>query len=382
MKRLSVVGFAAALTVVAIAGCSSRNLRPDFKNEGEVLRRQWTYSIEPLSSTLVNGGMEYVSPVLYENTLIFGSDRFGVVSLYPKILREKWKMQISNGVVSPIEVSAGRAFFTGGDGQVYATSLETGKNLWTYALRNPVASKPTVDGEDLFLVTSDDALLSLEASTGKWQWHYRRRNVSGPTIHGASKPLIVGDTIWVGFADGALVCLTRKEGKVLWEKQLNTNKRFSNINAEFLLKDDVVYVPAYDGALYALNAKTGATLWVRDGLGGSKKVTWFDQTLYVPTSAGELYAIDLKTGKDLWKFEMDQGIPSDVVATKKHVIVSSSSEYIYALERDTGKMVYRFHIGYNSGFSGGMAWDANRNWLYVLSRGGNLLSFSYQENGK
>lgn len=381
-KIFSKAFFAAVMAVTVGAGCSSRNLRPNFKNESEVLRRQWTYSIEPLSSTLVNGGMEYVSPVLHENTLIFGSDRFGIVSMYPKILREKWKMQITNGVVSPIEVHAGRAYFTGGDGQLYATSLETGKTLWTYALRNPVSSKPTVDGEDLFIVTSDDALLSLEASTGKWQWHYRRRNVSGPTIHGASKPLVVGDAIWVGFADGALVALTRKEGKVLWEKQLNTNKRFSNVNAEFLMKDDVVYVPAYDGALYALNAKTGATLWAREGLGGSKKVTIFDQVLYVPTSLGELYAISLKDGKDVWKFEMDQGIPSDVVATKKHILVSSSSEYLYALDRATGKMVYRFQIGYGSGFSGGMAWDANRNWLYVLSRGGNLLSFSYQENGK
>jgi len=370
------------ISVLIFSGCASRNLRPHFQNKDEILRRQWTYSIEPLSSTLVNGGMEYVSPVLYGNTLIFGSDRYGVVALYPKILREKWKMKIPNGVVSPIEIHEGRAYFTGGDGQIHAISLETGKTLWTYELRNPVSSKPTIDGDDLYVVTSDDALLSLSAATGKWQWHYRRRNVSGPTIHGASKPLIIGDTIWVGFADGALVALTRKEGKVLWEKQLNTNQRFSNLNAEFLLKDDVVYVPAYDGALYALNSKTGTTLWAREGLGGSKKVTFFDGTLYVPTSTGEVYALDPKSGKDLWKFELDQGIPSDIVATSKHLLVSSSSEYLYALDRKTGEMVYRFQIGYGSGFSGGMAWDADRDWLYVLSRGGNLLSFSYQENGK
>ena len=374
--------FTAIAGLVFGAGCSSRNLRPHFVNQGEVLRRQWTYSIEPLSSRLVSGGMEYVSPEIFDNTLLFGSERYGLVSLYSNILREKWKIQIPNGVVSPIEIQGGRAYFTGGDGVVYSLALDTGKTLWSYSLRNPVSSKPTVSGNDLYITTSDDAILSLESGTGKWQWHYRRRNTSGPTIHGASRPLVVGENLWVGFADGALVCLSRKDGKVLWERQLNTNKRFSNVNAEFVMQDDVVYVPAYDGALYALNSRNGNSIWVREGLGGSKKVTLTEGVLYAPSSNGDLHALDLKTGKDLWRFELDQGIPSDVIAFQKHVIVASSSEYIYALERNTGKLVYRYQIGYGSGFSGGIAADPLRNWIYVLSRGGNLLSFSYQPDGR
>ncbi len=362
---------------LSVGACASRNLRPHFKNEGEILRRQWTYSIDPLSSSLTTSGMEYVSPVLHENTLLFGSERMGLVSLYPKIQRAHWKIEIPNGVVSQIEIQGEEAYFAGGDGNVYSVALDTGKTLWTYSLRNPVASRPTVDASDLYIVTSDDALLSLESKTGKWQWHYRRRNTSGPTIHGASKPLIVGDTVWVGFADGALVCLARKDGKVLWEKQLNNNKRFSNLNAEFLMSGDVVYVPAYDNALYALNAKTGSPIWVRDGIGGSKKVTLTDGVLYAPSSNGYLYALDPKTGKDIWKFELDQGVASDVIVTDKHVIFASSSEYLYVVERANAKLVYRTQIGYGSGFSGGLAFDPSKNWLYALSRGGNLLSFQY-----
>lgn len=364
--------------MVSLSACSSRNLRPNFENQAEILRRQWTYSIDPISSTLVNGGMEYVAPVIHENTLIFGSDRFGLVSLYPEILRERWKLPISNGVVSPIEVSEEFVYFTGGDGELTSVSLETGKPAWTYALRNPVSSKPTVSQGDVFVVTSDDVLLSLKADSGKWQWHYRRRNVSGPTIHGASRPLIVGDHVWVGFADGALASVDRKDGKVIWEKQLNANRRFSEVNAEFLKDGDVVYVPAYDGALYALDAKNGNTRWVREGLGGSKKVTVAGAVLLAPSSDGTLYALDRKNGETVWKFEMDQGIPSSVVVVKDHVIVASSSEYLYALDAKTGKLEYRYQIGYGSGFSGGIAYDPKTDWIYVLSRGGNLLAFSYQ----
>lgn len=364
-------------TLLIVSSCASRDLRSHFKNEGEVLRRQWTYSIEPISSALTVPGMEYVSPVLHDNTLIFGSERFGLISLYPKIKRARWKIEIPNGLVSQIDIQGEEAFFAAADGNVYAIALDTGKTIWTYSLRNPVASKPTVSGDDLYIVTSDDAIVSLESKTGKWQWHYRRRNVSGPVIHGASRPLVVGDALWVGFADGTLVSLSRKDGKVIWEKQLNPNKRFSSINAEFLQKDDTIYVPAYDNALYALNAKSGSPIWVRDGIGGSKQVTLSGDELFVPTSGGFVYSLDAKTGKDRWKFELDQGIASTIIVTEKHVIFASSSEYLYALERGTGKLVYRFQIGYGSGFSGGLAFDSSKSLLYVLSRGGNLLNFLY-----
>lgn len=378
------VGWILGLTVL-FAGCASRDLYPEFKfsetvhheSGAEILRRQWTYSIEPLSSSLIIPGMEYVAPVIHQNSLIFGSQRWGLVSLYPKIQQVKWKLPIENGVVSPIEILNDRAFFVGGDGILYAISTETGKTLWTYSIRNPVTSKPTVIDNELYVVTADDALLALEADTGKWLWHYRRRNSSGPTIHGASRPLVVGDALWVGFADGALVAVARKDGKVRWEKTLNTNRRFANVNAELVRVGNKVFVPAYDGALYALDAQQGSPIWVRDGLGGSKRVTVEAERVFVPTSDGMVQALDINTGKPVWKFELDQGIASDIAVMDRHVVFASSSEYFYALEKETGKLAFRYHVGSGAGFSGGLAVDRERNWLYVLSRGGNLMSWSY-----
>jgi len=374
---MRIYGFLVLIAFFLGMGCSSRNLRPQFKNEREVLKRAWTYMIEPLSSQEHLGGMEYVSPLLFDNSLVFGSARYGLISFYPKIKRVKWKFEIPNGVVSSLEVQNGQIFFTGGDGKLYSLSGESGKVLWTYDLRNPVSSRPRIKGEDLYVVTSDDAILSLEAKTGKWQWHYRRRNASGPSIHGATQPLVIGDTLWVGFADGALVALSRKEGKVLWEKQLNTNKRFSGLNAELVEGDGVVYVPTYDQALYALNAKTGSPIWVKEGMGGSRKVTLSHGVLYAPSSQGKLFALDPKTGKEFWNFELDDGVPSDVVVTDRHVLFSSTHEYLYALDRATGKLEYRYQVGYESGFSGGLAYDSAKQFLYALSRGGNLYSFRY-----
>jgi outer membrane protein assembly factor BamB len=363
----------------ALFACSSRNLRPGFRNEQEVLQRAWTYSVSPLSSGIHPGGIEYVAPVILENTLLFGSSRFGLVSFYPEIKRVKWRLPVENGVLSPLGVQNGQIFFTGGDGILYSISSENGKALWTYDLRNPITSAPSMKGEDLYVVTSDDALLSLELKTGKWQWQYRRRNVSGPTIHGATRPLVLGESVWVGFADGALVALSRKDGKVLWEKQLNSSKRFSGLNAELVESDGLVYVPAYDQALYALNSKNANPVWVKEGVGGSRKVTLSGGVVYAPSSQGKVFALDAKSGKELWSFDLDGGVPSEIVVSDRHIIFGSTHEYIYALDRLTGKLVYRHQVGYASGFSGGLAFDSGKKFIYGLSRGGNLYSFKVSQ---
>lgn len=191
------------LSIFALTGCASKNIYAHFTPEKEVLRRQWTYSIEPVSSGLINGGMEYISPKKDGNIIVFGSDRYGMVALYPNLLRERWKIPLTHGVVSPATIFENKVFFTSGNGEVQSVQLETGKVDWTYALRNPVTSAPVAAGTDLFVVTSDDAVLALENQTGKWLWHYRRRNTTGPSIHGAASPLVVGDSVWVGFSDGA-----------------------------------------------------------------------------------------------------------------------------------------------------------------------------------
>lgn len=64
--------------------------------------------------------------------------------------------------------------------------------------------------------------------------------------------------------------MTSKEGKVRWEKQLNSNRRFADIDAELLQDQDRVYVSAYDNDLYALDIKSGNTLWTVPKAGGAK----------------------------------------------------------------------------------------------------------------
>jgi outer membrane protein assembly factor BamB len=141
--------------------------------------------------------------------------------------------------------------------------------------------------------------------------------------------------------------------------------------------DGLVFVPAYDQALYALNSKNANPVWVKEGVGGSKKVTVSGGVLYAPSSQGKVYALDARSGKEIWSFELDGGVPSEIVVADRHVMFGSTHEFLYALDRASGKLVYRHQVGYDSGFSGGLAFDPAKRFLYGLSRGGNLYSFSY-----
>lgn len=149
------------------------------------------------------------------------------------------------------------------------------------------------------------------------------------------------------------------------------------MNADMVVHDDHVFVSAYDGALYSIDAKTGSTLWTQENMGGSRGVQVVDGVVYAPSSIGEVHALNEKTGAMIWKFELDHPVASGVTVLAKHVVVASSSQYLYVLDRSNGKVVDRVDMGFKSGFAGPFVYDAKRNWLYGLSRGGNLLAFSY-----
>lgn len=367
-----------SVAVLFLVSCASPNLYKNFKPTQEYFRRQWTYSVEPVSSRLQMTGMEYIAPKMDGNTILFGSQRDGLFALYPNLIRERWRAFEKVGIVSPLTLHEGRVFFTSGNGALNSVFLENGKVEWSYELRNSVTSAPTVEGQDLYVMTSDDVLLALESKTGKWLWHYRRKNTTGPVIHGAASPLAIGNVVWAGFSDGTLVALNRKDGKVIWEKLLNNNRRFSGLVSDFCKEGERVYVSAYDNDLYALDAKTGATLWILPQAGGAKGVQFMDGTLYVPSSSGHVYAVDATKGQTKWKFELDSVTTSGVTVLQNYVVVASSAEYLYLLDRTTGKLLDRIDMGYKSGFSGPFVADPSRPWIYGLSRGGNLVALSIE----
>lgn len=376
--RSAAVGWVGALLWMApLAGCSGRNIHPDLKADPEILVREWTLPTRELFQAGDHGN-EYSNPIVVENTLIFGNQSIGLVALYPTINQQRWFLPIPNGVMSELLADHGSVYFGGGDGRLYSVNAETGRVNWSYDVRNPVISRPTVSGGKVFVTTSDDTVYAFDASTGKWLWHYRRRSAPNATILGASAPLVEGNEVIVGLSDGFMVALSAPDGALKWEKKLHQGTRFTDVDAHPVLDSGVLYIPSYDGALYALNRKGANVIWRLD-TGGSKTVAVEGQKVYLPSSDGNIYSIQANSGKVLWKFELDHGVPTRLAVTERYLIFGSSYQYLYVIEKETGKAVYRFNVGYNSGFSGAPVFDSKTRRVYFLSGAGNLYAFSLRD---
>jgi outer membrane protein assembly factor BamB len=187
---------------------------------------------------------------------------------------------------------------------------------------------------------------------------------------------VKGDDLYVGFSDGTFASLRVSDGTIRWERTLNQARKFNDVNATAVLMDDgLLFVPSYDGALNVLKASGGETVWRFDA-GGARKIQYDAERIYLSSSSGAVYAIEKNAPKQIWKFELDEGVPSDVVlADNGYLYVASSSHYLYVLNKQTGKALTRFYVGYGCGFSPTLGFDAARRRLYALSAAGNLYSF-------
>jgi outer membrane protein assembly factor BamB len=187
--------------------------------------------------------------------------------------------------------------------------------------------------------------------------------------------------VLAGLSDGFLVSLTLDEGHLKWEKKLHQGTKFTDVNAQPVLENGILYVPSYDGALYALKRQGGEILWRFDA-GGSKTVALDEQRIYFPSSNGTIYALKKANAQILWKFDLDHGTPTQLAMTDKYVIVGSSHQYLYLIDRETGKGLYRFNVGSGSGFTGSPTYDPNNQRIYALSGAGNLYAFALRRPPK
>ncbi|MBU6375094.1 MAG: PQQ-binding-like beta-propeller repeat protein [Bdellovibrionales bacterium] len=375
MRRISVLP---VITFLLVGACSGPQVYRDFQAEKPVLTRQWSMSTRARETLAGERGVEFSNPLLWENTLLFGTSEAGLVALYPGMGGQiRWVLPVSGGVISELTREGSDVYFGGADGFVYCVSAETGRVLWRYEVRNPKISKPTIQGGKLFVTTSDDMVYALEAATGKWLWHYKRKPSGSASIHAASQPWTDGTQVLAGTSDGYLVSLSANDGRLISEKKLSAKAKFTDVDAGVVLDGPLFFVPSYDGSLYALKKSNLEIQWKYDA-GGARAVSIDGDRLILASSDGSVYAFQKSSGKLLWKFQLDGGSPTAAIITDRYIIVGSSYQYLYALDKASGELKDRWNVGYGSGFSGGMAYDANQKMLYAVSGAANLYSFKIQ----
>ena len=186
-----------------------------------------------------------------------------------------WKATGAGRGYSSFSISDGKLFTMGlrGDREfVVAFDVATGQEAWATphgsAFRNDRGDgprgTPTVDGDRVYALGGNGDLSALEVKTGKVVWS---KNVlkefggSNITWGISESPLVLGNKVLVnpGGPNASIVALSKADGSVIWKSQSDKAGYSSGIPVEINGATQVVFFTS--ARAVGLDAKDGRLLW-------------------------------------------------------------------------------------------------------------------------
>jgi outer membrane protein assembly factor BamB len=317
-----------------------------------------------------------------------GPQLLGVSSAaLPDKLDVLWTLDAPDGITATCAIVGGKVFVAGLSGELRRVDLKTGKVDWTYKSVENVKpntfapgfkSSPTVTEDTVYLGDEDGIFHAIDRETGRRKWTFE---TEGEII---SSPTIDGDRVLFGSYDNTLYCLDRSSGKKLWGVEtegyvhctpaVSGGKTFiagcdehlraidiatgevvvdmpigTYLIASPATRDGLLYFGTYLATVIAVDWAKQETVWTYEAgrdfpFQSSAAVT--DEVVVAGARDKHVHAIDRKTGKGVWKFPTRSRVDSSPVIAGDRVYVGSSDRNLYCLDLKTGKEVWTRNIGH------------------------------------
>lgn len=364
-----------AIFALGLVGCCPRNIYRNAKFAKPPLVTGYIHSTRTGVQDAGVEPVEYGEAVVTEDTIFVASETGGVEAFERTSFARKWRHPVKNGVASQMLLDAGVLYFGGEDGAFHAVDAEFGREIWHYDTKAPVFARATISGPKILLATSDDIVVCLDKATGKWLWHYKRTANYISTIRGNTTPAVSDNLVYAGFSDGYLTALNLSDGNLQWEVKVHNGTKFLDVDGQPIIEEGKIYVTSYDGGLYVLEKAKGKILW-RVDYGGVRKVVLEDKMLYLSSTDGHVYALNKDSGRVQWSFDLDRGVPTNLIVYQNYIAFGSSQEFFYVIHKGDGTIAWRFDSGLRSGFSAPITMSDNE--IFALSNSGNLYTFRWK----
>jgi outer membrane protein assembly factor BamB len=269
-------------------------------------------------------------PVFRGNALQTGV----AASSLPDKLAIRWKFTAKDSIEGTAAIYRGTVYVGSFDEHLYAIDLATGKEKWRYKAA-PIKASPSVRDGAVYVGDADGFFHCVDAATGAKRWSFE----TGSEISSGAN--FAGDKILFGSGDETLYCLA-PDGRNLWKFKVPGGP----VLASPAVTGDRTFVAGCDSALHVLDTATGKELLTvqLDGQTGSTAAIHGDR-LYVGTMTNQLLAIDWKKGDIVWKYEASrnpQPFFASAAVTEGLVVAGSRDKLIHALDRDTGREVWKY----------------------------------------
>ncbi len=208
--------------------------------------------------------------------------------------------------------------------------------LWTFACEDEIRSTPTRAEDVIYITSYDHNLYALNADSGKFLWKYA-------TDGGiAGSPCFVEDKVIIGSDDRTVYCINAQTGRIIWTCPTQGRVR-STPRCQF----GHVFFGSDDRHLYAVNLQSGRVSWrVELDSAIRSSVAIGEELLYFGDESGSVYCVDIR-GSLKWRHNTKRGVTSSPVYHKdtQLVIVGSQDNTVYALDAQSGWVVWRYRTG-------------------------------------
>jgi outer membrane protein assembly factor BamB len=236
----------------------------------------------------------------------------------------------------------GEGLHTDTDCRLFCFDIQTGKPIWTKTTKSHTEGMPVESEGRIHFSAGDDGLYCVNAETGEEVWHYQGIEQN---LHIDSTPVIADGKLYAGsgYSTFAAFCLDAKTGKELWRKPLPL-RSFGT--------------PLIAGNQLILGLGTGnlsEDLSTEPEKGQPKETK----------PAGLILALDPATGRELWNYELTRSVHTQLASDARAIYAACRDGWMYAIERKTGKLLWKF--SYGSPLTAGPVVASFANGLFTVS---------------
>jgi outer membrane protein assembly factor BamB/tetratricopeptide (TPR) repeat protein len=215
---------------------------------------------------LQTGKEVFSSPLLYGDTVYFGSNDHKCRAVDARTSTELWSFETDGPVTSAPSISGDIVLFTSEDSSIYALStkqsLAEGQErlIWKYKTGGPVVSSPVVSEGLVYFGSKDGKVYCLNlqgkvasedptSKTASKVWEFATEESVSST------PAVAGGVVYIGSSDGCLYALSAAEGKLLWKYKVGTEPQTgkqAQVLGSAVVTDKYIIFPATDCKTYCL----------------------------------------------------------------------------------------------------------------------------------
>jgi outer membrane protein assembly factor BamB len=248
-----------------------------------------------------------------------------------------WSVKAGAAISTSPILGDGTLFVGSDDGYLHALDARTGADRWRLDLGAPMPSA-AVFGNGIVAVADQNGVLhGVAAATGAEVWH------TDPIVNAAA-PVLAGGIVYITGTDHRAHGFDLQTGVERWSWTTT-----ADLNNSLAIAADVAYVGSHDGVLHAVVLAESHELWsyqLNSTEVGQPIVTADVVLVSSPQQAGEpsgeLYALDRTSGKLLWRFRGPSGLQITSGPVRDGILYApTEADGIYAFRVADGSQVWQ-----------------------------------------